>query len=236
MDLCGILSCDPPRPYLPLPVFPAKMKASQFLPALTAIFFALLASCASMTPLEKSSARNLAKDRIVVVESEDVLPKFSIIGTTVFNNKTQLIHDRGFSFTDHLVAKLKSRGYNAQKLPSGQFASMTEGLALSIYPRHPYQMEEFTGLGFHQRKFMGLQGPVFSYCNFHATLVDKGSRRRLNQPPDWFGSKYYLAPTGIKRDIDDWEDFSAAEKKNLQVLLEQNMDNYSSSMLEQLGL
>jgi hypothetical protein len=212
------------------------MKMSHLLSALIAGFLALMTSCASMTPLETSSARNLAKDSIFVVESEDVLPKFSIIGTTVFNNKSELIYDRGFSFTDHLVAKLKSRGYNAQKLPSGQFASMTAGLALTIYPIHPYQMEGLIGLGFHQRKFLGLEGEVLSHCNFCATLVDKKSRRRLNQPIDWLGANYCWAATGIKRNVDDWEDFSIAEKHNLQVLLQKHMDKCSTSILDQLGL
>jgi len=58
----------------------------------------------------------------------------------------------------------------------------------------------------------------------------------LNQPLDWLEANHYLAATGIKRDIDVWEDFSVAERKNLQVLLEQRMDKCSSSMLDLPGL
>jgi hypothetical protein len=184
-------------------------------------------SCLNRTP---EQIRSLSKAGIVVVEDKDSQPKYRVIGTTVFNNGMETIHDPGFSFGDHLVARLRERGY-----PATKSTEIPNKPHIWLFPSYPYGKEGMTGAGVFRRSFLGMGDNNDVHCNYRASFAEtKGSARKAQ--PIHFGNKaYFYESTDVEKQARRWSDFTPEEKRILRDALRTQMDKAADLILKDLG-
>lgn len=203
------------------------MTLFRFLMALVAL---AICSCGVQNQLTPEDTRVLKSKVIQVVESDMGSPRFSVIGTTVFNNKSEIIPDVP-TFAEHLARKLKSKGYKVNV--SSEKSDGPQIRSLAIYP---YQMPGLTGLGLNQRSFLGMESPLTAHCNFRCSFTEKSVGQNVQQPVDFKGMLYFSKPTDIKRSVSSWNDLTGGEKRAAIKKLQEIMDESSDAIISQLGL
>ena len=143
-----------------------------------------------MSPMDSSQARSAARKSITVVNKHGA-PQFTIIGTTVFNNESEVIDAPGWSFSEHMAGVLRSRGYNAKV---GEMN--INGLNLVLYPIAPYGAEHQRGEGIYSRSVLKVGAGFEAHCHYRGSLVDKGQGLKKGQPVDFAGKGYFSSRTG----------------------------------------
>jgi hypothetical protein len=192
------------------------------------VFFALASSaCLNLSPGE---IRSISKSGIVVVEDKDSQPKYRVVGTTVFNNGVEAIPDPGFSFGDHLVAKLRARGY-----PATKSAEIPNKPHIWLFPSYPYGKEGMTGAGVFRRSFLGMGDNNEVHCNYRGSFAQTKGGARKEQPLHFGNTSYFYESTDIEKQARRWNDFSPEEKKILRNSLTVQMDKAADLILKDLG-
>ena len=186
-----------------------------------------LNSCLTRTP---EQIRAVAKTGIVVVEDANARPKYRVTGTTVFNNGTETIPDPGFSFGDHLVKKLRERGY-----PATKSSDIPDKAHIWLFPSYPYGKEGMTGAGVFRRSFLGMGDNNEVHCNYIANFAESKGGARKSQPIQFGGKGYFYESTDVEKQAKHWNDFTAGEKKILRDSLTVEMDKAADLILRDLG-
>lgn len=98
--------------------------------------------------------------RIQIVNNLDKMPKYMVIGTTIFNNElheANLPTIKDFT-TDYLTKRLTRRGYQVVK------KSQSADLILTIKPGSIYDLSQSEGYGYYERSLFGISGFSASYA------------------------------------------------------------------------
>lgn len=198
-----------------------------------ALLLLTICSCSVPTPLSESESKAIRANGIHIVERDTSKPRFTVIGTTVFNNELEEIPGVP-TFAQHLAGRLREKGLKVTI--SGQSEKKPQ---LNLAPFYPYQQPGLTGLGIHRRSFLGVSGPLMTHCNFVSSYVDQSSGIKHHS----FGSSTHPIPIGyqmkefkIDRNISSWKELSADEKALLKKDLNVLMKKTSDQILYYLGL
>ncbi|WP_018968895.1 hypothetical protein [Rubritalea marina] len=195
--------------------------------------FTLLSSCVNNQQIAPESLKQVTKSGIAVVESEDTKPRFTVIGTTAFNNEFGGIKDQDVSFARYLVDSLKDKGY-----PAYLTTTPEHDICLKLHPTYPYGNPGMTGVGFHRRSFLSMSSPIVAFCNMRGALeVTQNGKKSYNYQPVNYGVEkgYSYKPTSIDREVDSWNELTASEKKTLIKELQPLMKEQADLILSQLG-
>ena len=168
---------------------------------LSSLIVLILCSCGAYdtSALKPAEAKQLKATTIEVVNvgSSNSSAGFSVIGTTAFNNKFENI--AGYpSYAEHLVERLRSKGYTAKVVDK-----KSNNPQLRFSDIYPYQAPSLAGLGVHQRKLLGMKGPLMVHSNFRGSLHfdSNGIERSISQPINFGDKGYFNSSSGVTRNI-----------------------------------
>lgn len=141
---------------------------------LLAALVPLLSSCASS--LTQSDLEGIKV--VGVINSFPDKPKYTQIGTTVFNNEYDEVADTSFKsyITTEVMELLKAKGYRPVALPNKDTLTPTD-LIIEIYPRDMYNMPYTMGYGFYQRSLLGINAYKISYAALNLIPSINGTKK-----------------------------------------------------------
>lgn len=205
------------------------IKPNSYLLAFTLASF--LSSCATENKMSNTQAIAVAKKGLVVVESDDTKGKFTVIGTTAFNNGFETIPDSDINFATYMTQRLREKGYKVTTSSSEDHPRI-----IKLSATYPYGGPGMRGLGFFRRSFLGMSSPTIAYCNFYGQLRDSESNSIKSLGIDFHGKGFFHDRTSVMKDADSWSDLTPSEQTTLKKELQPVMRKQADRIIKGLGL
>lgn len=138
------------------------------------IVTAMLTACTA--PLTKQDLVSIKT--IEIVNNFPDKPNFTNVGTTMFNNKYELVDDPSYKLfiTNEIKSQLQKRGYIVIEA-SDSTAPSKPDLILEVIPRDIYDMIDTYGYGFYDRSVFNKSKYRKSYFALNLRPVTNGKSR-----------------------------------------------------------
>ena len=187
----------------------------------------LLSACASTI-----TKTDIAKIKVVgVVNNFPDSPKYTLVGTTVFNNDYDTINDTTFKslVTNEVTTLLQNKGYQTIILSKGDAGNRID-MMIEILPRDLYNMPYTMGYGFYQRSMFGITANKISYTALNLIPVIQGSKR--------CSACYGESITNLPMDVmpSKWSEIGQEKQVELKNLLKADIQKAVNKAFSGIGL
>jgi len=188
----------------------------------------LMTSCATLAPLSTEERDEI--ETVYIVNNLGSQLHYVKIGTTVFGNKESHIENEDLlsNLYDSVKAELEARGYEFRD------SLDTSDIGLSVNKGTTYNYPSGRGVhgaGFFVHIVLGINHGIQVESEIVFKLIDpETGNERYSKSIEKFKM------TKIKKNANEWEDFSEAEKKDLLAELEEQLKNVAAEAIDKIGL